>query len=204
MEDIDVFDFFLFELKSGFNKVKKLVYISILLGIVLGILSGFFDYQSSEFSYSDSQGSLAFSIIQYALALGIGLPLIVLVGTFSYVIFWFPSKVAKRRGHAYKSLIQILNIAGLFTIITWFIAAAWAIFPSEKSLIDPIVGNVTGLGRRNAGDTIGSAKQGSGRGAAFEADTDSQIDKLIDMHGKGLISDKEFARKKLEIIQRNY
>lgn len=204
MEDIDVFDFFLLELKSSFSKVKKLVYISILLGIVLGILSGFFDYQSSEDTYSDSQGSLAFSIIQYALALGIGLPLIELVGTFFYVIFWFPSKVAKRRRHAYISLIQILNIAGLFTIVTWFIAAAWAIFPSEKSLIDPIVGNVTGLGRRNAGDTIGSAKQGSGRGAAFEADTDSQIDKLIDMHGKGLISDKEFARKKLEIIQRNY
>jgi hypothetical protein len=205
MENIDLSELFSSELKSGFNKSKKFIYMSIPLGIVFGILLGIGNFQSAQNNYySETQGSLVASIIQGALGLGFGLPLLIILGIFLYTIFWFPSIVAKRRGHAYTSLIQILNIAGLFTGVTWFIAAAWAIFPSEKSLIDPIVGNVTGLGRRNAGDTIGSAKHGSGRGAGFEADTDSQIDKLIDMHSKGLINDEEFARKKREIIQRNY
>lgn len=119
-----------------------------------------------------------------------------------FIIFWLPSKIAKKRGHAFTNMIQILNLAGIFTIITWFIAAAWALFPSEKSLIDPIVGNVTGLGRRNVGDSIGAVKHGINRGRGTESNTDNQIDNLIDMHSKGLISDEEFKRKKIGIIQR--
>jgi len=188
MENLDVSDLFSSELKTFFKKAKKLIYSSSPVGLAIGAVAGISDDQ----------------LILGALVGAIFGPVLITGAILLYLIFWFPSIVAKKRGHAYTSLIQILNIAGLFTGITWFIAAAWAIFPSEKSLIDPIVGNVTGLGRRNAGDTIGSAKHGSGRGASFESDTDTQIDKLIDMHTKGLVSDEEFARKKIEILQRNY
>jgi hypothetical protein len=188
MENVDLSDLFSAEAKTVFQKAKTLIYSSSVLGLVIGALAGISNHEYVK-------GGVAGAIIA---------PLVIVGIILFYLVFWFPSIVAKKRGHAYTSLIQILNIAGLFTGVTWFIAAAWAIFPSEKSLIDPIVGNVTGLGRRNAGDTIGSAKHGAGRGASFEADTDSQVDKLIDMHTKGLISDDEFARKKREIIQRNY
>ena len=129
-------------------------------------------------------------------------PFILLCIYLIFVIFWLPSKIAKKRGHAYTNMIQILNLAGIFTIVTWFIAAAWALFPSEKSLIDPLVGNVTGLGRRNVGDSIGAVKHGLNRGVKTESNTDNQIDNLIDLHSKGLISDEEFKRKKIGIIQR--
>ena len=41
-------------------------------------------------------------------------------------------------------------------------------WPSEKSLIDPIAGNVTGKGLRNSGDTIGSINFGVERGYLVE------------------------------------
>ena len=118
-----------------------------------------------------------------------------------FIVFWLPAKIAKKRGHAYTNIIQILNLAGIFTIVTWFIAAAWALFPSEKSLIDPLVGNVTGLGRRNIGDSIGAVKHGMNRGIEAEKETDRQMDNLIDMRSKGLLSDEEFKQKKTALFQ---
>ena len=49
-------------------------------------------------------------------------------------------------------------IASSFTISAWPWLAAfiWAVWPTNKSLIDPIAGNVTGKGYRSSGDTIGS------------------------------------------------
>lgn len=143
------------------------------------------------------------NILHGILYLNILGPVVIAFAYVVYVLFWMPSKVAKKRGHAYTNIIQLLNLAAIFTGITWFIAAAWALFPSEKSLIDPLVGNVTGLGRRNVGDTIGAVKHGMNRGAELEKETDAQIDSLIDMRSRGLISDDEFKRKKTGILQRD-
>lgn len=91
-----------------------------------------------------------------------------LIGAIVFLLLFFlPTIVAYNRNHAYKHIILVLNIFG-FTGIIWIIAMIWAIFPSEKSLIDPIVGNVTGTGIRNAGDTIGAANYGAERGYAGE------------------------------------
>jgi len=48
--------------------------------------------------------------------------------------------------------------------LPWIIAFIWAAWPADKSLIDPIAGNVTGKGKRNAGDTVGSVQYGLERG----------------------------------------
>ena len=42
--------------------------------------------------------------------------------------------------------------------------------PTNKSLIDPIAGNVTGKGCRNSGDAIGSLEYGRERGYSEEKD----------------------------------
>jgi hypothetical protein len=139
-------------------------------------------------------------ILMACLGYPLGLAAIILMA----LLFFYPSLIAYKRGHAYKNIILVINLVFGFTGIGWALAMIWAIFPSEKSLIDPVVGNPTGLGRRNAGDTIGSAKQGSVRGADFEKKTDDLIDSLIDMRSKGLITDEEFSRKKREILQREY
>ena len=205
IENLDVSDLFSSEIKRIFAKVKIFILWSIPVGILLGALSGVSSHQSDINGYfPEEAGSLASYVVQNSFSGGLVAPLAIIGLILLYVIFWFPSIVAKQRGHAYTSIIQILNIATLFTGITWFIAAAWAIFPSEKSLIDPVVGNPTGLGRRNAGDTIGSAEQGLSRGKAFEEETDKQIQNLIDMRSMGLLSDEEFLKAKRKVLQRDH
>ena len=118
-------------------------------------------------------------------------------------VYFIPTIIAHNRGHAYKNIIFVINLAGVVFFIPWLVALGWAVFPSEKSLIDPIVGNPTGTGRRNAGDTVGAASVGIGRGGDSESKTDELIDNLIDLRTRGLIDDSEFKRRKLQILQRD-
>lgn len=202
MENLDVGDLFKSEIKKQYKGKTKLAYISMGVGAAVGAISGFSSYQSDMNYDPETTKPLSDYLFQNTTSGAIIAPLALAAIILLAVIFWFPSMVAKRRGHAYTSIIQILNIATLFTGITWFIAAAWAIYPSEKSIIDPVVGNPTGLGRRNAGDTLGAAGQGMSRGKSFEKETDKQIQNLIDMRSKGLISDEEFLKAKREVLQR--
>ena len=195
MENLDISHLFISEIKSLFTKAKKFIIWSSPIGATIGAVS--------KVVNSGNSGSAVLDLIPDTLYGAFAAPLSIAGLILLYVIFWFPSIVAKRRGHAYTSMIQVLNIATLFTFITWFIAAGWAIFPSEKSLIDPVVGNPTGLGRRNAGDTIGAAGQGLGRGKSFEEETDKQIQNLIEMRSMGLLSDEEFLKAKRKVLQRD-
>ena len=195
MENLDISHLFISEIKSLFTKAKKFIIWSSPIGATIGAVS--------KVVNSGNSGSAVSDLIPDTLYGAFAAPLSIAGLILLYVIFWFPSIVAKRRGHAYTSMIQVLNIATLFTFITWFIAAGWAISPSEKSLIDPVVGNPTGLGRRNAGDTIGAAGQGLGRGKSFEEETDKQIQNLIEMRSMGLLSDEEFLKAKRKVLQRD-
>lgn len=195
MENLDISHLFISEIKSLFTKAKKFIIWSSPIGATIGAVS--------KVVNSGNSGSAVSDLIPDTLYGAFAAPLSIAGLILLYVIFWFPSIVAKRRGHAYTSMIQVLNIATLFTFITWFIAAGWAIFPSEKSLIDPVVGNPTGLGRRNAGDTIGAAGLGLGRGKSFEEETDKQIQNLIEMRSMGLLSDEEFLKAKRKVLQRD-
>jgi len=195
VENLDISHLFISEIKSLFTKAKKFIIWSSPIGATIGAVS--------KVVNSGNSGSAVSDLIPDTLYGAFAAPLSIAGLILLYVIFWFPSIVAKRRGHAYTSMIQVLNIATLFTFITWFSAAGWAIFPSEKSLIDPVVGNPTGLGRRNAGDTIGAAGQGLGRGKSFEEETDKQIQNLIEMRSMGLLSDEEFLKAKRKVLQRD-
>ena len=201
MENLDISHLFISEIKSLFTKAKKFIIWSIPTGATLGPLSGV--VRDINAYYPEDAGSLTSYVIQNTLKGAFVAPLAIAGLILLFVIFWFPSIVAKRRGHAYTSIIQVLNIATFFTGVTWFIAAGWAIFPSEKSLIDPVVGNPTGLGRRNAGDTLGAAEQGLGRGKSFEEATDKQIQNLIEMRSMGLLSDEEFLKAKRKVLERD-
>lgn len=92
---------------------------------------------------------------------------VLLLGAIAFAAYILPTIVAFTRGHAYKWIILILNVCGFFGV-TWVVAMIWALFPSEKSLIDPVVGNVTGTGERNVGDTLGSVHYGRERGYSTE------------------------------------
>ena len=67
-----------------------------------------------------------------------------------------PGIIASTRNHAYKGAIWALSIIGsIFFGIGWVIALIWALWPTEKTLVDPIVGNATGIGSRKSGDVLG-------------------------------------------------
>jgi hypothetical protein len=86
-----------------------------------------------------------------------GIVQLVLMLTFYLV----PSIVAYRRGHHYRHVILAVNVIGGTTGIGWAVAMVWAAWPVDKSLADPVLGNVTGKGYRNAGDTLGAVSFGA-------------------------------------------
>lgn len=76
----------------------------------------------------------------------------------------------------------------------------WAIFPAEKTLIDPFVGNPTGTGIRNTGDVFGAKKFGEARGYISEKGITDELDKLIQMKNVGDISELEIKELKRKLI----
>ena len=79
-------------------------------------------------------------------------------------VYFCPAIIAFKRRHAFKYVILGINIIGFVGILPWIIAFIWSVWPSDKSLLDPIAGNVTGKGKRNVGDTLGSVQYGVERG----------------------------------------
>jgi len=78
--------------------------------------------------------------------------------------YFLPTIIAFKRKHSYKYVILGINIIGFVGIFPWIAAFIWAAWPADKSLIDPLAGNVTGMGKRNTGDTIGAIQYGKERG----------------------------------------
>ncbi len=79
-------------------------------------------------------------------------------------LYYIPFIIALVRRHQYKWVILGINTIGFVGVFPWIAAFIWAVWPTNKSLIDPIAGNVTGKGTRNSGDTIGSIEYGRERG----------------------------------------
>lgn len=95
-------------------------------------------------------------------------------------LFFLPTIIAVNRKHGYLGIIIVLNvIGGLFAGLGWVAALIWAVWPAEKSIIDPIVGNTTGTGFRNAGDAVGAAGYGVARGFESERATMDVSTKVV-------------------------
>ena len=78
---------------------------------------------------------------------------------FFYIVmlggYLLPFWIALYRKHSYKWVILALIIGGGWTGLLWIASLVWAVWPYNKSLADPLLGNVTGTGERNAGHTLG-------------------------------------------------
>lgn len=132
---------------------------------------------------------------------------------FVAVIYFIPAVIAFRREHEYRWVIFALNFVGGFTGILWIVALVWAVFPDNRSAIDPFVGPVTGRGVRNAGDAIGEATFGKERGYLREqskqpqqfalAGLETQLKTLEHLHKlmeMGVLTKDEFESKKQQIL----
>lgn len=124
------------------------------------------------------------------------------------ILFFLPAIAAFQRGHHYRWIILLLNVFG-FTGVCWLIAMGWAVWPTEKSLADPVLGNVTGLGSRNAGDVLGAMDAGRDRShqeasmvnGSISTSALARLEKLASMRAAGTLSDEEFAAQKAILLQ---
>lgn len=127
--------------------------------------------------------------------IGIVLVVIILIG-----LYFLPTVIAFRRDHAYKNIILVINLVFGLSGIGWAGSLIWAIFPAEKSLIDPVVGNVTGTGLRNSGDTLGEASYAKTRGFENESQKTKEIKEAAELLKTGSITEEEFKILKRRII----
>jgi len=127
-------------------------------------------------------------------------PLTVLVVVLGIALYFLPTFIAFKRGHAFKNIILVINLVFGFTGIGWAGSLIWAIFPAEKSIIDPVVGNVTGTGLRNAGDVLGEAGFAKTRGYENESRKTQEIKEAAELLENGHINEEEFKEMKRRII----
>ena len=87
-----------------------------------------------------------------------------LIALILLAVYFIPTFIALKRRHTYKWVILGINTFAIVGGLPWLLAFLWAVWPRNKSLIDTIAGNVTGMWTRNTGDTIGSIEYGRFRG----------------------------------------
>lgn len=129
---------------------------------------------------------------------------ILIVGFLLLAVFYaLPTFIAFKRQHEYRWIIFAINMFFGPTGLGWLIALIWACYPKEKSFADPVLGNPTGLGSRNSGDTLGEVRASSDR--SYERRPSAQsaldaIDRLAALAEKGVITAEEFAEKKANLL----
>jgi hypothetical protein len=121
-------------------------------------------------------------------------------------VYWLPTYIAFKRKHDFKWIIMAINLVLGASGLGWLIAFVWAVWPQDKSLADPLLGNPTGTGRRNAGHTLGEmrataaqseASLGSNGTASAAMDV---IDRLSKLAERGAITAEEFSAKKASLL----
>jgi hypothetical protein len=123
-------------------------------------------------------------------------------------IYFLPTFVAFKRQHEYRWVIFGINFIAGATIIGWLVAFIWAVFPRERSLADPVLGNPIGTGNRNAGHTIGEVNANIIRSNAEPYSASSSvpsleaIERLAALLERKVITEEEFARKKAELLKK--
>jgi hypothetical protein len=134
----------------------------------------------------------------------------IILGVFAALVLLFvyvlPTYIAFSRQHSFKWIIMAINLVLGASGLGWLIAFVWAVWPQEKSLADPLLGNPTGTGRRNAGHTLGEMRASA---TQSEAAPDSNatgasaldvIERLSKLAERGVITAEEFAEKKARLL----
>jgi len=130
----------------------------------------------------------------------IGLLVVVTLLLFLYAL---PTFIAFWRQHEYRWIIFAINVVMGATGLGWLIALVWAIYPGNKSLADPILGNPTGLDGRNVGHTLGEVSASADQSRDQQLGTTSaldSLDRLAALAEKGIITSDEFEKKKASLL----
>ena len=119
------------------------------------------------------------------------------------LVYALPTFIAFARQHEYRWIIFAINVVVGATGLGWLIAFVWAIFPKDKSLADPILGNPTGLNGRNVGHTVGEVQAAADQSRDKKMETASALealDRLASLAERGVITSDEFEKKKADLL----
>lgn len=120
------------------------------------------------------------------------------------IVFYFaPTVLAFGRGHAYRWVIAAVNLVAGWTLMGWLICCVWAVWPRERALAEPLLGNPTGTGTRTLGQVVGEGQAQAHLQAtqnAFDEDTMDRIRRLVVLRDSGALSAEEFKRERDALI----
>jgi hypothetical protein len=122
------------------------------------------------------------------------------------LVYGLPTYIAFKRNHHFKWIILAINVILGASGIGWLIAFVWAVWPQDKSLADPLLGNPTGTGRRNSGHTLGEMRASAAQtesslgGAGTASAALDAIDRLSKLAERGAITPEEFSAKKATLL----
>lgn len=122
------------------------------------------------------------------------------------IVFYFaPTVLAFGRGHAYRWVIGAVNLVAGWTLMGWLICAVWAVWPRERALAEPLIGNPTGTGSRTLGHVVTQDSNQTGGASpsstAFDSTTMDRIRRLVALRDCGALSSDEFARERDALIR---
>lgn len=120
----------------------------------------------------------------FAVALGV----LLVAGIIALLLM--PGFIAFRRENPYKWIIGIVGVTSpIFLGASWLVAIIWAAWPSNRSLIDPIVDSPTGSGK-NTGDAIGNVVSRFTT-ASGGSKLEKRLAEIDNLHARGMISGAE-------------
>jgi len=132
--------------------------------------------------------------------------LVVFAVLLALLVYWLPTYIAFARNHEFKWIIMAINLVLGASGLGWLVAFVWAVWPQNKSFADPLLGNPTGTGRRNAGHIVGEIRASAGRSDPYLGANDAScaaldaIDRLSKLSERGAITAEEFAAKKASLL----
>jgi len=107
-------------------------------------------------------------------------------------IYLLPTLFAFSRKHDYKWIILIINVLFGATILAWVIVLIWAVWPTKKTLIDPVINPTGGYDDAYLGKRAGTYKKYSNQIHSLQ--------ELYALKNKGAITEQEYNELKKDLI----
>lgn len=98
-------------------------------------------------------------------------------------------------------MIAAINLVAGWTLFGWLAAAVWAVWPGERALAEPLIGNPSGTGRRTLSDVISSGNSAEIQGGRLDDVALDRLRRLVALRDAGALSLDEFQRERDAVIR---
>ena len=115
--------------------------VCVAVALVLLICAVIISIGNSNFFQASSGPDGGGEVVQIVL----GILLLILLLIVSVAAYLLPTWIAIYRKHRFLGVIFVLNLAGGWSVLGWFVALGWAVWPSETVFSDVLTHDPTGL-----------------------------------------------------------